>query len=117
MKKSNVVFTSVLTGSVLLSVLHHDAVYRDQYASREECQADWGNQPSNCEPESASSGGGGGSSYSGSSGGGATRQRYFGPSYEEGARPYTARQHLVQTKQMIARSGFGSSGARYSGGG
>ena len=108
MKKSTVVFTSVLTGGVLMSVLHHDAVYRDRYASQEECHADWAQHAWACEPES--SGGSGGSGYVGVS-------RYLGPSYEDGSRPYTARQHLVQTRQMVARGGFGSSGARFSGGG
>ena len=110
MKKSNVVFTSVLTGGVLMAMLHHDAVYRDHYASQEECQADWAQHAWACEPESS---GGSGSSGSGYVGGG----RYLGPSYEDGARPYTARHHLVQSRQMIARGGFGSSGARFSGGG
>ena len=36
MKKSNIVFTTLLTGGVLYSVLHHNPVYRDLYANREE---------------------------------------------------------------------------------
>lgn len=108
MKKSNVVFTSVLTGGVLMAMLHHDAVYRDVYASRENCQADWNSAPYHCD----SSGAGGGSSiYS------ASRGRHRGPTYEDGSRPRTARQDLVVAREMVKRSGFGSSGARFSGGG
>lgn len=107
MKKSNVVFTSVLTGGVLMAMLHHDAVYRDVYANRENCQADWQTSPYHCE----STGSSGGSGYSSASGG------YRGPSYESGSRPRTARQDLVVAREMVKRGGFGSSGARFSGGG
>lgn len=116
MKKSNVVFTSVLTGGVLMAVLHHDATYRDVYADREDCQQDWGTYASECSPESSSTGYS--SHYSGSSSTTSRLpRRYTGPVYEEGARPYTVRQHLVQSRQLVSRSGFGSSGARFSGGG
>lgn len=108
MKKSNIVFTTLLTGGVLYSVLHHNPVYRDLYANREDCLKDWGNTPNACEPESASSGG----SYVGSSSG-----RYRGPSYEEGSRPKTAQTYQVQSRQLVTRGGFGHSGARFSGGG
>lgn len=109
MKKSNIVFTTLLTGGVLYSVLHHNPVYRDLYANREDCLKDWGNTPNACEPESASSGGG---SYFGSSSG-----RYRGPSYEDGSRPKTAQTYQVQSRQLVTRGGFGHSGARFSGGG
>ena len=109
MKKSNLVFTTLLTGGVLYSVLHHNPVYRDLYANREDCLKDWGSTPNACEPEPSSSGGSGG--YSGSSG------RYRGPSYEEGSRPKTAQTHQVQSRQLVTRGGFGHSGARFSGGG
>lgn len=110
MKKSNLVFTTLLTGGVLYSVLHHNPVYRDLYANREDCLKDWGNTPNACEPESTTSTSGGGS-YAGSSG------RYRGPSYEDGARPMTAQNYQVQSRQLVTRGGFGHSGARFSGGG
>ena len=110
MKKSNIVFTTLLTGGVLYSVLHHNPVYRDLYAIREDCLKDWGNTPNACEPESTSSSGGG-SSYVCSSG------RYRGPSYEDGSRPKTAQTYQVQSRQLVTRGGFGHSGARFSGGG
>ena len=108
MKKSNVVFTSVLTGGVLMAMLHHDAVYRDIYASRENCQADWTSSPYHCETTSGSSGS---SIYS------AGRGRHRGPTYEDGSRPRTARQDLVVARERVKSGGFGHSGARYSGGG
>ncbi|WP_052659169.1 hypothetical protein [Pseudomonas sp. LFM046] len=108
MKKSSVVFNSVLTGGLLMAFLHHGPVYRDQYATREDCLADWRNTPGACNEDSSSSG------SSGGSGGG---DRYYGPSYERGARPKTAETWRAQSRTMIARSGFGSSGARFSGGG
>lgn len=113
MKKSNIVFTTLLSGGVLYGVLHHDPVYRDLYANREDCQKDWGYLPDACEPETSSSGSGSSSSYS-SSGGGSGR--YRGPSYEEGSRPPTLQTHQVQSRQLVTRGGFGSSGARFSGG-
>ncbi|MFV3410951.1 hypothetical protein ACQCLI_03950 [Pseudomonas nitroreducens] len=109
MKKSNLVFTTLLTGGVLYSVLHHNPVYRDLYANREDCLKDWGTTPNACEPEPSGSGGSGG--YSGSSG------RYRGPSYEDGSRPMTAQNYQVQSRQLVSRGGFGHSGARFSGGG
>lgn len=118
MKKSNIVFTTLLTGGVLYSVLHHNPVYRDLYANREDCLKDWGNTPNACEPESASSSGS--SSSSSSSGGsyvGSSSGRYRGPSYEDGSRPKTAQTYQVQSRQLVTRGGFGHSGARFSGGG
>ncbi len=109
MKKSNLVFTTLLTGGVLYSVLHHNPVYRDLYANREDCLKDWGATPNACEPESSSSGGSGGSSFSSG--------RYRGPSYEEGSRPKTAQSYQVESRQLVTRGGFGHSGARFSGGG
>lgn len=107
MKKSNIVFTTLLTGGVLYSVLHHNPVYRDQYATREDCLKDWGSTPNACQAESGSSGSSGGS-YGG---------RYYGPSYEDGSRPRTAQSYQVQSRQLVTRGGFGHSGARFSGGG
>lgn len=108
MKKSEVVAT-LLTGSVVVAMLHHNPVYRDHYASQEDCLKDWGATPNACQPDDSDS-------SSGSSGNSGSRH-YRGPSYEEGSRPRTAQSFQVQSRQMIARGGFGSSGARFSGGG
>ncbi|SDH35141.1 hypothetical protein [Pseudomonas panipatensis] len=109
MKKSAVVFNSLLSGGLLMAFLHHSPVYRDQYASREDCLADWQNTPNACQEDSSSSSSSGGS--------GSSAKRYYGPSYEEGSRPRTTQSYQVQSRQMVSRSGFGSSGARFSGGG
>ena len=108
MKKSEVVVT-LLTGSVVVAMLHHNPVYRDQYASQEDCLKDWGTTPNACQPDDSDSSGGSSGSYGSS--------RYRGPSYEEGSRPRTAQSFQVQSRQLIGRGGFGSSGARFSGGG
>lgn len=107
MKKSNIVFTTLLTGGVLYSVLHHNPVYRDLYANREDCLKDWGATPNACEPETTTS----------SSSGGSSSGRYRGPSYEDGSRPKTAQTYQAQSRQLVTRGGFGHSGARFSGGG
>jgi hypothetical protein len=102
MKKSEWVTTTLITGGLVFSVLHHNAVWRDHYASREDCLADWGNNPANCEPASNSTSG----AYS--SGG------YRGPTYERGSRPQTSQQHRISYRETVTRSGFGRSGARFS---
>lgn len=102
MKKSEFVTTCVLSGGVLLAVLHHGEVYRDQYRSKAECEADWGRYSGYCQEESSGSG------YIG---------HYYGPSYESGSRPRTQQPHNVASRETIKRSGFGFSGARFSAGG
>lgn len=111
MKKSELVTTCVLSGGVLLAALHHGTVYRDQYRTRAECEADWGRYSGYCQEESSS-----GSSYSGGGGSGSSG-RYHGPSYESGARPRTLQPHNVSVRETVKRSGFGFSGARFSAGG
>ncbi len=103
MKKSELVTTCVLSGGVLLAALHHGNVYRDQYRTMAECEADWGNYSGYCQEESSASYYGG--------------RYYYGPSYEDGARPKTRQPYNVASRETIKRSGFGFSGARYSAGG
>lgn len=104
MKKSEIVTTSLLTGGVLLAMLHHGTVYRDEYRNQAECQRDWAQHYNACENSHGSG------SY-------ASTGRVFGPSYESGARPHTPNAHLALNRQVIKRSGFGFSGARFSAGG
>jgi len=111
MKKSEAVILTLMTGGLLFTVLHHNNVYRDRYATRADCERDW--QNSNlCEPVSSGSGGG-------SAGGWGSRNRtdYYGPTYESGARPNTSQRQLIAGNELVKRSGFGRSGARFSGGG
>ena len=100
MKKSEAVSTVLIAGVVLFGISHHNAVQRDLYPNKEACQKDWGNDARNCE---AASGHGAG--------------RYFGPSYEKGSRPLTNASYLAEQTVQVKRSGFGRSGARFSGGG
>ncbi|WP_282876311.1 hypothetical protein [Pseudomonas peli] len=102
MKKSELVTTFVLSGGVLLAALHHGDVYRDQYRTKAECEADWGSYSGYCQEGSSAS-------YSG--------RYYYGPSYEQSARPVTRQPYNVASRETIKRSGFGFSGARYSAGG
>lgn len=113
MKRSTIVY-SLLTGGIVLGALSHNSVYRDRYASKADCLADWPRTPGYCEPEGdtpgqpASSSTSGGGYYGGGSG------RWVGPSYEEGARPRSAAPHRALGSTQVSRGGFGSSGARFS---
>lgn len=107
--KSSHILLSLLGGAVMIGALHHDNVYRDEYASREDCQRDWGNDATKCQPASTSTSSGG----FGSSGGG----RFYGPSYESDARPATAHPELRHQTELVKRGGFGRSGAHFSRGG
>jgi hypothetical protein len=111
MKKSEAVILTLVGGGMLFSVLHHNAVYRDRYASRADCERDW-QVSSYCEPVSS-----GGSAGVGSGWGSRNRTDYYGPSYESGARPNTTQRQLITGNETVTRSGFGRSGARFSGGG
>ncbi|PTQ69406.1 hypothetical protein [Pseudomonas sp. GV071] len=113
MKKSEAVILTLVTGGVLFSLFHHNNVYRDRYASRADCERDWQNS-SYCEP--VPSGGYGGSVGTGGWGS-RNRTDYYGPSYESGSRPNTAQRQLIAGNEVVKRSGFGHSGARFSGGG
>ncbi|MFC5475080.1 hypothetical protein [Paraherbaspirillum soli] len=89
---------------------------RDEYLSQEDCRKDW-DRPELCQPASGSG--------SGSHGGG----RYYGPSYDAGARESAQRSvrsggdslgvHGVSNNSIgrsVSRGGFGG-GAHVSGGG
>ena len=114
MKRSTILY-SLLTGGVVLAALQHNSVYRDRYATREDCIADWPQNPEWCEPEgstpgsSSSSSGSSGSHYSSGSSG-----RWLGPSYEVGARPGQPVSSRALGNWQVSRGGFGSSGARFS---
>jgi hypothetical protein len=101
MKRSNIVLLAVVGTAYGSSLFYHSPVYRDQYGSRQQCERDWGGS-NKCE-EGRSSGTGTG--------------RYYGPSYEEGARPTTREPGAAESRSMISRSGFGRSGAHFTGGG
>lgn len=100
--KSDVIVLTVIGGALGLSALHHGAVYRDEYRSRQDCEQDWRRYAAACEAQSSA----------GASGGG-----YWGPAYERGGRPQTSGRQLVASTTEVKRAGFGFSGARFSSGG
>ena len=73
MKKSTVV-TTLLSGGVMVAMLHHNPVYRDRYASEEDCLKDWGATPNACQPDDSD-----GSSGSSGSGGSSGREHNRNP--------------------------------------
>ena len=99
MKSDNIIL-ALTGGAVLTSMFHHGDVYRDVYRNREDCQRDWQQNAYDCE-----------STYHHGS------YMYWGPSYVSGSRPLTSASYLVKDKALVKRSGFGRSGARFSGGG
>lgn len=129
MKKSEWVVLGVAATVGVGVALHHRPVMRDRYSSLEDCLADWGVGSGHCTRDeawqssgsSSSSGGGGGGGgyvsrglYGGTGGTGGT---WYGPTYEQGDRPVTRQQGLSIGRDTVARSGFGRTGARVSGGG
>ncbi len=115
MKRSTLVY-SLLTGGIVLGALSHNSVYRDRYASREDCIADWPNYPHWCEAEGDTPGQPASTTSSSSSGGGyyGGGGRWLGPTYEDGARPNSAAPYRALGSTQVSRGGFGSSGARFS---
>ena len=104
--KSENVYLVLVCGAVLASWLHHGKVYRDEYASREECENDWTSERSQCEAVTETGDYGYG-----------TRIVYRGPPYEEGARPQTRKPQTRNNVVVVKQGGFGSSGARFTRGG
>jgi hypothetical protein len=90
----------VMIGGALATMSHHGAVYRDRYASLEDCRRDWGNDGRDCEQSSGSG----------------SRVQVYGPRYESGYRPATRASELRTGTDQVARAGFGRSGARFGGG-
>jgi hypothetical protein len=102
MKRSDVVILAVIGSAYAASLFHHEEIYQDRYRSREDCAKDWGRDARDCEPEERA----------GSVGG-----YWRGPRYEDGARPPTSDQGLRDSRTLVSRSGFGTTGARYTRGG
>jgi len=102
-RKSSARVTLVLLGVAALSGCGRDEARRDIYASREDCLADWGNTPQDCQP--------------------ASDPRhfrmgyYYGPSYmwHGGAWGAHGSRSIGSATSHTTRGGFGASG-RSSGG-
>jgi hypothetical protein len=111
-RKSSACVTLVLMGAALSGCGQDEGgtLRRDQYASRADCLADWGD-PADCEERPAGAGGvtGGrtwwGPSYYGRSGAGSG-----------GALPLRPGSHAI-TSHSISRGGFGASGQAHASGG
>jgi uncharacterized protein YgiB involved in biofilm formation len=86
----------VLIGSLALAGCDESPTQRDIYASREDCAADWGQKPTNCEPVRDARTG---------------MWHYYSPGYAYGSRPSNfsgGTSRAVGTS--VSRGGFGSSG-------
>lgn len=131
MKKSEWVVLGVAATVGVGVALHHRPVMRDRYSSLEDCLTDWGVGSGHCTRDEAGQGSGSSSSSGGGGGGGGggyvsrglyggtggTGGTWYGPTYEQGDRPVTRQQGLSIGRDTVARSGFGRTGARVSGGG
>lgn len=108
-RKSSSRVTLVLIGAAAMAALagcSKDEVRRDLYASKEDCLADWGNSPQDCEP-----------AYDRPTGS-ATRTHYYGPPYiHYGGRASSSPSRSGKTigSSSVSRGGFGSSGHSASG--
>ena len=100
-----------LAGVAALSGCSKEETRRDVYASKEDCLADWGNSPKDCEPAH--------DRPTGTAG----RTHYYGPAYMHfggsGANSAAARSSRAMSstpsRTTVSRSGFGSSGHSASG--
>lgn len=86
-----------IAGVVVLAMSRHGDVHRDVYPTRADCQRDWPQHHSECEPRGSGT-------------------AYFGPRYEAGYRPPTPHAELRLGNERVSRAGFGRSGARFGGG-
>ena len=105
LRKSSSRVTLVLIGLAGLGALTgcgKEEMRRDVYASKEDCLADWGNSPKDCEP-----------AYDRPTGSGA-RTHYYGPSYihsgSSSPSSSASRSSRAMGSSSVSRGGFGSSG-------
>ena len=100
--------TLVLIGAAALTATltgcSSDEVRRDVYASKQDCLADWGNTPTDCEP-----------AYDRPTGHGATTHYYGRPYYYGGSSISPSRTGKTIGSSTTSRGGFGSSGHSASG--
>lgn len=100
--------TLVLIGAAALTATltgcSNDEVRRDVYASKQDCLADWGNTPTDCEP-----------AYDRPTGHGATTHYYGRPYSYSGSSMSPSRSGKTIGSSTTSRGGFGSSGHSASG--
>lgn len=81
-----------------------EEIRRDVYGSKQDCLADWGNKPTDCEP-----------AYDRPTGNGANTHYYGRPYAYSGAASSPARSGKTIGSATTSRGGFGSSGLSSSG--
>ncbi len=95
--------TLVLIGAAALTATltscSKDEVRRDVYASKQDCLADWGNTPTDCEP-----------AYDRRTGNAATTHYYGRPYSYSGSSISPSRSGKTIGSSTTSRGGFGSSG-------
>ncbi len=105
-RRSSGCVTLVLIGAATvaatLSGCSKEQVRRDVYASKQDCLADWGNKPTDCEP-----------AYDRPTGNGANTHYYGRPYSYNGVSPSGSGKMIGST--TTSRGGFGSSGHSASG--
>lgn len=117
-RKSSSRVTLVLVGLAVAGCAREPDMKRDVYASKEDCLADWGNKPQDCEPATdrpRHSNGGFffyGPMYSAMSRGGLG---WTGSGIRPGSRAVESASAPSRSGGSISRGGFGSSGHSSSG--
>ena len=109
-RRSSAAVTLVVIGAAAMTTLGGCAkedVLRDVYASKEDCLADWGNNPADCEPAYDHPGSRGASTV------------YYGRPYigNRGAGSAARSSKSIGSSSSVSRGGFGSSGRSASSGG
>jgi uncharacterized protein YgiB involved in biofilm formation len=108
-RKSSAQVRLVLIGVAAASLVGcaKEDIRRDVYASKEDCLADWGQTPQDCEP-----------AYDRPTGS-ATHTNYYGRPYHYGGGGYTSSPSrsgkTIGSSSSVSRGGFGSSGHSASG--
>jgi uncharacterized protein YgiB involved in biofilm formation len=108
-RKSSSRITLVLIGTAAVATLAgcaKEEMRRDVYANKEDCLADWGNDPKDCEP-----------AYDHPHSRGANTA-YYGrsyPYYGSGISPSRSGKTIGSKSSGVSRGGFGSSGHSASG--
>ena len=98
------VLIGAATVAATLSGCSKEDVRRDVYASKQDCLADWGNKPTDCEP-----------AYDRPTGNGANTHYYGRPYSYSGASSSPSRSGKTIGSATTSRGGFGSSGHSSSG--
>ena len=98
------VLIGAATLAATLSGCAKEDIRRDVYASKQDCLADWGNKPTDCEP-----------AYDRRTGSAATTHYYGRPYAYSGASSSPSRSGKTIGSATTSRGGFGSSGHSVSG--